>query len=486
MTIIGTMNAMRCLWVALLAPMVWATATAEQRHENFDKDPGWEGHNNRSVRPEIIRQDFGWSAGTTHAGGSAGELGGLINPAAEPAYYGKKFPAQSLNDVLTASGTLMVEKGVGHTLIGFFDARTLNEWRTPNTIALRINQRGDVFHCHLEYCTRKWRASAGIIDRYDKVRDRMDAKELPGGRLYAWSLKYDPNGNGGRGLVTATLDGDMASCELSAGHKADGAEFNHFGVLNVMKQFDSGGKLWLDNVTINGEREEFDSDPKWDASGNRRTYETRNVRPRFDFGFSPTHYAGGQANGELGGLFFRGDCRYGERLAAYGDRLSRLTMERPLRASGKICLRRAVSDSTTLIGFFDSAHSLSVNPSQQFSTPKDFLGAAIEGPSSEGFYFYPVYRNDGSGTSSGVGVNPPRIYPDGAPRDWTIEYDPAAAGGNGRITVTLDGEAVSLDLAPGDKRAGARFDRFGLVTPWIDGNGQHVYFDDLSYTCRQE
>jgi hypothetical protein len=52
--------------------------------------------------------------------------------------------------------------------------------------------------------------------------------------------------------------------------------------------------------------------------------------------------------------------------------------------------------------------------------------------------------------------------------------------------VTLDGEAVSLDLAPGDKRAGARFDRFGLVTPWIDGNGQHVYFDDLSYTCRQE
>jgi len=57
------MNAMRCLWVALLASVAWATAMAEQRYENFDKDPGWEGHNNRSVRPEIIRQDFGWSAG---------------------------------------------------------------------------------------------------------------------------------------------------------------------------------------------------------------------------------------------------------------------------------------------------------------------------------------------------------------------------------------------------------------------------------------
>jgi hypothetical protein len=253
-----------------------------------------------------------------------------------------------------------------------------------------------------------------------------------------------------------------------------------------MKQFDGAGTLWLDNVTVNGERQEFGSDPGWDASGNRRTYETRIVRPRFDFGFAPTHYAGGRDAGELGGLFFRGDCRYGERLAAYGDRLNPLTLERPLRASGKVSLRRGVSDSTTLIGFYHSAHSLSVNPSQQFGTPKDFLGAAIEGPSGEGFYFYPVYRNHNGGVSSGMGTNPPRIYPDGAAHDWTLEYDPAAAGGNGRITVSLDGKAVSMDLGPGVRAAGAQFDRFGLVTPWIDGNGQHVYFDDLSYTCRQE
>lgn len=480
------MNATRCLWIALLAPMAWAAAMAGQRQQNFDKDPGWDGHNNRSARPETIRQDFGWSMGTTNAGGTAGEIGGWIAPAAEPAYYAKKFPARTFDDVLTASGTLTVEKGAGHSMLGFFDARTLNEWRTPNTIALRINQRGDIFHCHLEYCTRKWRASAGIIGRYDKVRDRMDAKELPGGRVYRWSLKYDPNGAGGRGLVTATLDDDVAVCELSPGHRTDGAEFTHFGVFNVMKQFDGGGRLWLDNVTVNGEREDFTRDPQWAASGNRRTYETRNVRPRFDFGFSPTHYAGGKAAGELGGLFFRGDCRYGDRLAAYGDRLSALTLERPLRASGNVCLRRGVSDSTTLIGFYHSAHSRSVNPSQQFSTPKNFLGAAIEGPSSEGFYFYPVYRNSGGGMSGGVGVNPPRIYPDGAPHDWTLEYEPAAAGGNGKITLKLDDKSVRVDLAPGDKAAGATFDRFGLITPWIDGNGQHVYFDDLSYTWRQE
>ena len=182
-------------------------------------------------------------------------------------------------------------------------------------------------------------------------------------------------------------------------------------------------------------------------------------------------------------MFFRGDCRYAERLAAYGDRLSSLTLERPLRASGKVCLRRGVSDSTTLIGFYHSGHTLAVNPSQQFSTPKDFLGAAIEGPSSEGFYFYPVYRNHADGTSSGIGVNPPRIYPDGATHDWALEYDPA---GNGSISVALDGRTARMDLAPGHKAMGAQFDRFGLVTPWIDGNGQHIYFDDLSYTWRQE
>src|SRR5262245_65870890 len=162
--------------LVLLTPTSWAATMAEQRHESFDNDPGWDGHNNRLVKPEMVRQDFGWSPGTTNSGGAPGEIGGLITPAAEPAYYAKNLPVRTFNDVLNASGRLKVEPGTGHTLIGFFDARTLNEWRTPNTIALRIQQRGEFFHCHLEHCTRKWRAGAGIIGRYDKVRDRMEPR----------------------------------------------------------------------------------------------------------------------------------------------------------------------------------------------------------------------------------------------------------------------------------------------------------------------
>jgi hypothetical protein len=54
------------------------------------------------------------------------------------------------------------------------------------------------------------------------------------------------------------------------------------------------------------------------------------------------------------------------------------------------------------------------------------------------------------------------------------------------LTVTLDGHAVRMALGSGHKATGAEFNRFGLVTPWIDGNGQHVYLDDLRYTVRQD
>ena len=475
---------LKILTLVLLAP---SAASGAERLESFDRDPGWDGQNNRASRPQLIRQDFGWSPGTTNAGGGPGEIGGWINPAAEPAYYAKRIADRTFDDPLVASGAFRVERGAGHAMIGFFDHRTLNEWRTANTIALRINQRGDVFHCHFEHCTSKWRAGAGIIGRYDEVRDRMNARELPTGRSFQWTLRYEPRGgSAGQGLVTATVDGDVSFYELKPEHRQDGARFNHFGVFNVMKQFDGGGTLWLDNVSVNGERDEFAADPKWDALGNRRKYETRNVRPQFDFGYSPSQYAGGVKAGELGGLFFRGDCRYPERLATYGDRLESLNLQRPLRASGRVTLRRGVSDSTTLVGFYHSTHSVAVNPSQKHGTPQDFLGAAIEGPSSQGFYFYPVYRTHGDGTSRGMGSNPPRIYPDGTSHPWTLEYDPAGADGAGQLTVTLDGHAVRMALGSGHKATGAEFNRFGLVTPWIDGNGQHVYLDDLRYTVRQD
>jgi hypothetical protein len=109
---------------------------------------------------------------------------------------------------------------------------------------------------------------------------------------------------------------------------------------------------------------------------------------------------------------------------------------------------------------------------------------AVEGPSREGFQFYPAYRVKGDAQGFASGQDLSHVQPDGKPHDWSLAYDPAAGDGRGRVVVTFDGKPVTLDLGAGHK-AGARFDRFGLVTTWIDGNGQHVYFDDLTYTGEQ-
>jgi hypothetical protein len=113
------------------------------------------------------------------------------------------------------------------------------------------------------------------------------------------------------------------------------------------------------------------------------------------------------------------------------------------------------------------------------------VGAAIEGPSSEGFYFYPTYGVDQEGVraSGNRGTpTPPFIYPNGESRHWTLDYNPDGNGGTGNIMVTLDGHAVTLNLDPGHKQIGATFNRFGIITTHIDGSGQTVYFDDLTYT----
>jgi hypothetical protein len=43
----------------------------------------------------------------------------------------------------------------------------------------------------------------------------------------------------------------------------------------------------------------------------------------------------------------------------------------------------------------------------------------------------------------------PTIYPDGNSHDWSLEYDPTAADGKGRVVLTLDDQSVSLDLPEG-------------------------------------
>lgn len=462
-------------------------AAAATRRESFDREPpNWEGINNHNTNfgPKEVTQNFGYSAATSHASGGPGEIGGMVNPAAEPAYYGLRLSEPlDFAHPASASGKLFVAPGANHCLLGFFNPATLRNWRTPNTMALRINGRQGGFHCHLEYCTSLWRAGAGVIGEIEPGK-RIAAKLLHVGQVYDWSLSYDPNGPDGAGLLTCHLGSDTATCQIDREHRKDGAMFTHFGVFPVMKAWDNPGEIWVADLTIGARKFNFSRDPNWDALNNRTNYQTLNTRPRFDFGWSPTRRAGGTSSGEMGGLIFRGDCRYATRMGAYGDRLASLNLDKPLVARGKVCMVGGVTDSTASIGFYNSTSSLRVNPAQDQSIPLDYLGINIEGPSSEGFFFYPIYRNHAGLAESGI-KGAPRIYPDGKSHDWTLAYDPAAADGDGQIVVTLDDRSCTLKLGRGVRKSGATFDRFGICTPWIDGNSVTAWFDDLEYTSEQ-
>src|SRR5690349_13129100 len=88
-----------------------ASAEPQLKTETFDRDPDWEGFNNRITPKELkgVVQDFGYSE-TTRASKARGEIGGQITRAAEPAYYADKIGSKTLDDKLSASGTFAITK----------------------------------------------------------------------------------------------------------------------------------------------------------------------------------------------------------------------------------------------------------------------------------------------------------------------------------------------------------------------------------------
>ena len=67
--------------------------------ESFDRDPGWEGFNNRIVpsRFPTVTQDFGYSP-TRFASTAPGEIGGVVTRATRPAYWAAEIAEKTLGD----------------------------------------------------------------------------------------------------------------------------------------------------------------------------------------------------------------------------------------------------------------------------------------------------------------------------------------------------------------------------------------------------
>jgi hypothetical protein len=471
---------MRALLLLALAAshIVATTATAAEQLENFDRDPDWRGFRNRLVPNPIpvVRQSFGYRP-THHAGGrGAGEIGGWIQRSMTPAAYAKIISPKTFADKLTASGRLAMRKNSGNSgmLFGWFHS-TSRGWRMPNSIVFRLDGNGDTYWVLFEYGTSHWLTGGGATfeGRYQTTRTPPFAAD---GTAHQWKFEYDPDANDNQGGLRFVFDGREFTAELLPEHKADGAVFDRFGMVN--QQNTGGGmEVYFDDLVIDGESEEFSVDPRWDAQGNEAQFEERTIRPMHDFGYSATAFAGGEP-GEIGGVIWRD-----EPPAYYAGSAGPFTLEDELVASGKLVFSGAGSDSGVYLGWFNGASKeKKVSPDHQ-EAQKNILAVAIEGPSRIGHYFRPAYSTARGNVESTIG---PLIRPDGQRHNWSLRYSPAGANGAGLIIVALDGHEQQLPLKPGDRKIGATFDRFGFFNMQTGGHYVRVYVDDLRYSKARE
>ena len=80
----------------------------------------------------------------------------------------------------------------------------------------------------------------------------------PDGRVYGWTLEYDPQANSGGGTITFTLGSETATLNLAPGLKAEGATFDRFGMFNMQDNNGKDALVYLDDVTYTSGRVEKD------------------------------------------------------------------------------------------------------------------------------------------------------------------------------------------------------------------------------------
>src|SRR5262249_54437268 len=138
------------------------------------------------------------------------------------------------------------------------------------------------------------------------------------------------------------------SVDLPAGFRKDGAAFDRFGLLGMMKP-GNAMTIYFGNVRHDGVTEDLSKDPGWVGSDNRAKVKAVPAGAH-DFGFSDkTSFAGGKP-GELGGDLWRGG-----KYAYYADKVGPLSLDDRLEASGKVVLKVGAPDSDVFLGWFNSA-----------------------------------------------------------------------------------------------------------------------------------
>lgn len=211
--------------------------------QNFFKEPGWIGVGNRRSyedREVTGAHDFGYSAKTSLAGGKPGEMGGGLWRSGDYAYYADRVGTLNLDQRLEARGkvSLVTAGPDADMFIGWFDSATKEPSTEGNFVGIHVGGPTRVGHCF----TPRLATSKAGIGKAEK------GPQLKPGKVYEWSLVYDPAANGGNGELRVTLGGESVTLPLKPGLKKQGATLDRFGICTST----IGGqmvKIYLDDLT---------------------------------------------------------------------------------------------------------------------------------------------------------------------------------------------------------------------------------------------
>jgi hypothetical protein len=224
--------------------------TIDGKKEDFSKDPGWIGVNNREQHQDRAQygwQDFGFSRTTNFAGGKGGgELGGRFyscNPDEDEfkAHYGDPVGRLTMDDHLVAQGKFAArEFSIDSTFaLGWFNSEKQG-WPNENFVGVCFDSLTDTGRIVQPlYGTRTG----------NKDRNVPFVEFAPDGRSYDWKLEYDPAAADGRGQVAFTIGGQTVKLALKEGSRKTGAAFDRFGVFNLQGANSKWCEVYLDDLT---------------------------------------------------------------------------------------------------------------------------------------------------------------------------------------------------------------------------------------------
>jgi hypothetical protein len=186
--------------------------------------------NQREYEDRIRRpyNDFGYSAKTNFAGGTAGEVGGLLWRDDKGCWYADKVGPFTLDDELNASGKIAFTHAGsdGGASFGYFSAETKQKelaikktTETANILAIHIEGPSRIGH----YFNPEFANSTG-----QKTSPNDGPIIRPDAKPHDWAFAYKPNADG-TGTITVTLDGQPRSVQFPAEQRKAGASFDHFG-----------------------------------------------------------------------------------------------------------------------------------------------------------------------------------------------------------------------------------------------------------------